>query len=727
MKFRCGILLLCLCFIAQAGFRAAATDPGTPSPTPGDGMFASYFKEQVDAISESWMADVRPQADWESRHPLLRRQASDMPALDPMFGTFMADIRSQADWESRRPVLRRQAAEMLGHDPMPERTPLNPVITGKLERDDFTVEKLCFQSQPHLYVTANLYLPKSLSSPAPAVLYLCGHTPVITNDVSFGNKTAYQHHGIWFARNGYVCLVVDSLQWGEIGGHHRGTYADGMWWWNARGYTPAGVETWNAIRALDYLASRPEVDAARIGLTGRSGGGAYSWFVAAVDERVKVVAPVAGITDLRNYVVDGTVDHHCDCMFFVNTYRWDYPVLAALCAPRPLLLENSDADRLFPLDGVIRTRDCVKRIYDLCGASTNLGLVIAPGPHEDTQDLQVPVFRWFNHHLKHVDPPIEMAAVKMFAPQELKVLDSIPADQINTKIEDSFVPAAQPPAVPATAQAWEELRQKWMLGLREKCFAGWPADSGTPPLQPLFAVESGGIRSEAYVLQSQPEATLWLGLIRKAGHHKPVNLLIHVADSSFTSSAPDLGAEAAPTVLQFKNMLGASEATDRLIDDVRQNGAAHAIFLPRGIGPTACSGGVKGLTQLRRRFMLLGQTLDGMRVWDICTTVRALHSTREYRGTRIVLQASGTMAVNALYASLFEPGIAELRLSHVPSSHMQGPDYLNVLKVLDIPQAAAMAAQRCQVELQSDDTQGWQFLHDMADCPAAKLKLRFAQ
>jgi len=89
-------------------------------------------------------------------------------------------------------------------------------------------------------------------------------------------------------------------------------------------------------------------------MTGRSGGGAYTWTVAALDERVKVAAPVAGITDLQNQVVDGAVEGHCDCMFFVNTYRWDFPQVAALLAPRPLLLGNSDKDRLFPLDGVVR-------------------------------------------------------------------------------------------------------------------------------------------------------------------------------------------------------------------------------------------------------------------------------------------------------------------------------------------------------------------------------------
>ncbi len=243
---------------------------------------------------------------------------------------------------------------MLGLDPLPEKTDLKPVVTGSVEHDDFIVEKLHFQSRPGLYVTGNLYLPKKIDKPLPAILYVCGHGRVVKDGVSYGSKAHYQHHGAWFARNGYVCLTIDTLQLGEIEGIHHGTHRDGMWWWLSRGYTPAGVEAWNCIRALDYLETRPEVDATRIGVTGRSGGGAYSWWIAALDDRIKAAVPVAGITDLQNHVVDGCVEGHCDCMYMVNTYRWDYPQVAALVAPRPLLIANTDKDGIFPLDGVVR-------------------------------------------------------------------------------------------------------------------------------------------------------------------------------------------------------------------------------------------------------------------------------------------------------------------------------------------------------------------------------------
>src|SRR4030095_356548 len=113
--------------------------------------------------------------------------------------------------------------EMLGLDPLPPRDELRATVTGTLEDEAFRVEKLHFQSLPGLYVTANLYLPKQASAPVPAILYVCGHSVVKTTGVSYGNKTAYQHHAVWFARHGYACLVLDTLQLGEIEGVHHGT------------------------------------------------------------------------------------------------------------------------------------------------------------------------------------------------------------------------------------------------------------------------------------------------------------------------------------------------------------------------------------------------------------------------------------------------------------------------------------------------------------------------
>ena len=223
-------------------------------------------------------------------------------------------------------------------------------MTGTLERGDVTIEKLHFQSKPGLYVTGNLYRPKdSEHGSLPAILYVCGHS----NRGRDGNKTAFQDHGFWFARNGYVCLVLDTLQLGEIAGKHHGTYnLNRLLVAGLAATRPAGVECWNGIRAIDYLVhARRTSMPTKIGVTGISGGGATTFWIAAADDRVKVAVPVSGMSDLESYVKNKVINGHCDCMFFTTPINGNGPPIAALFAPRPLLFANSDNDAIFPMDG----------------------------------------------------------------------------------------------------------------------------------------------------------------------------------------------------------------------------------------------------------------------------------------------------------------------------------------------------------------------------------------
>ena len=254
-----------------------------------------------------------------------------------------------------------------------------------------------------------------------------------------------------------------------------------MWWWNSRSYTPAGVEAWNCIRALDYLESLDFVDKERFGVTGRSGGGAYSWWIASIDERIKVAAPVAGITDLQNHVVDGVVEGHCDCMYHVNTYGWDFAQVAALVAPRPLLILNTDDDGIFPLDGVNRLFTKVRRIYKLHTKKSNLGLVITPGGHGDSQELRVPAFNWFNKHLKGESRLIDKPATKLFTPQQLKVFSELPNEERTTKIHDSF---------PRITNENSKLERGVLRTLRQKTFGGWPRRAGSLRLEKSMGTPS---------------------------------------------------------------------------------------------------------------------------------------------------------------------------------------------------------------------------------------------
>ncbi|HSQ58285.1 MAG TPA: prolyl oligopeptidase family serine peptidase, partial [Gemmata sp.] len=435
----------------------------------------------------------------------------------------LTNLTTKEAWEKKKPELRREFFDMMGLWPRPPKTDLKATITGRVEGEGYTVEKLHFQAMPGLYVTANLYLPatRKAGEKFPTILYVCGHGNVLENGVSYGSKVFYQYHPAWFAAHGYVCLIFDTLELGEIQGLHHGTYREGMWWWHSRGYTPAGVELWKGIRALDYLESRPEVDAKRIGITGRSGGGAYSWWIAAADERIQAAVPVAGIADLRAHVVDGSSRHpkgviagHCDCMYFVNTYRWDFAEVAALIAPRPLLLGNSDADDIFPVPGYRRLAEKVSKVYALYGAEEKFQLLETKGPHRDTPELRVGINRWMNRWLKDdTKTEVKDDLPPRLKPEQLKVFAKLPEDRINEKIQETFVKEATIEIPAKDAPAWwkgkeAELRRE----LQEKVFAGWPRD--LPPLAAKLAVDvshdSIRLRAIDFVSESQVPLRLFV-------------------------------------------------------------------------------------------------------------------------------------------------------------------------------------------------------------------------
>ncbi len=636
-------------------------------PTPGDQMFASYLRSEVEKL--------------ESRA--------------------LGDVKTLERWTAAQGRLRGELFEMLGLDPMPPRTELNATVTGTIEHAEFTVEKLHFQSRPGLYVTANVYVPKNLSAPAPAILYVSGHGPVKTNGVSYGNKVAYQHHGIWFARNGYVCLVMDTVQLGEIEGLHHGTYREGMWWWNSRGYTSAGAEAWNCIRALDYLQSRRDVDATRMGVTGRSGGGAYSWWVTALDERVRVACPVAGITDLRNHVIDGVVEGHCDCMFMVNTYRWDFAQIAALVAPRPLLLCNTDKDTIFPLDGVIRVHTKTRAIYDLYDAPDKLGLLITEGPHKDTQELQLPVLRWFNKWLKRSQAPVESAAGPLFSPSQLKVFGSLPAGEKTSRCYEDFTILASNDEALDVARAVSVLRQK--------TFGGWPENAGDLGVREVAALEKEGVRFTVYEFESQPGVRLRC-YVARSSLSAPDAIRLTCSDATQWVRFFELARKPFGSVLQPESSLMERVTRNPASADleaesadwmrrVRESSEVHIAFAPRGVGLTAMTGDLRYVTQVRRRFMLVGQTLQGMQVWDVCRAVQALRGLSEMAAFPIHLQASPEMTEVSAFAAVFEPGLADLTLSQRPRPDKESPDFLNWRRIVTPEQLLKVVASKCRVNI----------------------------
>ncbi len=611
-----------LAFAALAALPGAGQAPPKEKPKPGDAMIEKYLAAETDRLS--------------------RRVLDGATTLE--------------EWQKRRPRLYREYMDMLGLWPLPEKTPLKATVTGKLERGDLVVEKLHFQSKPGLYVTANLYRPKTIEGKLPAVVYVCGHSGKGRD----GNKTAFQDHGMWFAANGYICIILDTLQLGEIPGIHHGTYKYGRWWWQAAGYTPAGVECWNGVRAIDYLVSRPDVDAERIAVTGISGGGAATFWIAAADERVKCAVPVSGMSDLESYVKNKVINGHCDCMFLINTYQWEWTTIAALVAPRPLLFANSDNDRIFPMDGNRRIIERLRKLYKMHGKPGLVDEYVSPGGHDYRPDLRVAVFKWINKHIKNdtTTPVTDSAEFKPFVGKELRVFPEdkdIPKDVLNGKIDETFVPRARA-ELPA-AKAFDPWRRKIMDELKARVLRplGEPAPEVKRERTPAAGI---------YTLATTPGVqVVWADY--PGEDEADLNSVALLGKAEIDAKNPPAWAK------KYLTTKG-------------------SMLVLRGYGGLAGWSHKSPPNYVERSHALLGQTADECRLQDALAVIRWSRQARDSKPWRVV--GRGEPGILAAYAALFEPSIKEVVIINPPKSHKEGPIFLNVLRVLDIPEALGLLA-----------------------------------
>lgn len=633
-------LPLCLVCLIAAGGSVRAQEYGRPDRgEPGDRM----IQEHLDRVARTLQ---KPFAD---------------------------DVTSLARWQSQLPRYREEYLYMLGLWPLPAKSPLQATITGAFEGDGYVVDLLHYQSTPGLYVTANLYRPAAAKAGErlPAVLYVCGHSPRGRD----GNKAAFQPHGIWFARHGYVCLVVDTLQLGEIAAIHHGTYRENRWWWHSRGYTPAGVECWNGVRGIDYLVSRPDVDPERIAVTGISGGGAATFWVAGADERVKVAVPVSGMADLESYVGNRVVNGHCDCMFLYNTFEWPWVRIAGLVAPRPMLFINSDKDSIFPMDANERVINQLERLYSRYELGDRVDSVVSVGGHAYRKEIRQAAFRFINTYLKGDPRPIVDSEVDLSdetvqtstSPIEGRLLrvfrtdGDIPLDELNTKIDQSFVPMASV-AVPSAA-GFADWKKALQAELGRVVFRSLPERIPAAKVAEREAADS--IR-----LETEPGISVRLHLWKRpAGGANPKGILLVVQNPSPGELPPDAA------------------------DSFGQPDDAVYRCEPRGTGATRWTV-TNPPNYVLRSHVLLGRTVDTGRLFDVIAAARYLIETNP--GVPVYVAGAGPGAVIAGYAALREPDVAGAVVDQPPATHIDpgAPQFLNVLRVGDIPDLLGAIAPR---------------------------------
>jgi dienelactone hydrolase len=349
----------------------------------------------------------------------------------------VAQITSRAALEPRRKQFRGDLLRMIGGLPA-ARTPLNVRITGTLDRSDYRVEKLIFDSQPGVFVTANLYVPKTGNPPYPAVLHSTGHS------VSAKARAFYQTLSLGLVKNGFVVLTYDPLGQGERREFYDAVLQDSKVGGTTSEHEMIGIQSllagesvarymiWDGMRGIDLLQSRPEVNRDRIGATGCSGGGTLTTYLAALDERIRVAAPACYISSWEDQLGADTGPQDAEQQFpDLLKHGYDHADFVAAFAPKPYLICSTDQD-FFPLEGARKTYEEAKRIYTLFDAADRIDWFHEPGGHGMPTATREAIYGWMSHWLK--DGPRGPAKEPAFETEYEQDLLCTPTGQLATSL-----------------------------------------------------------------------------------------------------------------------------------------------------------------------------------------------------------------------------------------------------------------------------------------------------
>ena len=605
------------------------------------------------------------------------------------------------DVGKRRAYFREHMLRDLGG--LPERTPLNARVVGVLERPAYRIEKIIFESQPHFYVTANLYVPKTGKPPYPAILFPLGHEE--------GGKA----YPIWqqvlgsLATKGFVALTWDPIGQGEriqiydqdLGGSKVGASTTEHTVLDAQallvGDHVARYTIWDGVRALDYLVSRPEVDPARVGLTGNSGGGTHTSYIAALDDRIKVAAPSCYITSWRRLLE--TIGPQDGEQVFPHWIEdgLDYPDYIYAFAPKPFLIMSAIRD-FFPIGGARESYAEASRVYSALGAADKLSMFEADDGHGYSKPRRARAYDWLSRWLKGVEdhtlePEIEIATIEE--------LNCTPTGQVATALGGETVSSLNRGRL-----------QQLRVNLRTK-----PADL------PRAVREI-----TRYQPATEPVRVSSYGVLTRPGYR--IEKLIYESEPGILIPSllylPDQGTARNPAVLLVAGEGKASVASEA--EGYAKSGLVVLSIDARGFGETQprVDAPGPGDSEFSRYFgdydeiqiaMLLGKSMAGMRARDIIRGMDLLDARPEVDHDRIYAYGKGAGAVPLLYAASSDSRIRKVAFDGMLSSYesivasnvqRRVLEYVvpGVLKSFDLPDLVAALAPRAVWLVDTNDPLG---------------------
>ncbi|MBV9986106.1 MAG: acetylxylan esterase [Chitinophagaceae bacterium] len=581
--------------------------------------------------------------DWKAETTLHNYLVQQMHAqYDQRRKKFSDALRSATDMRAYIQTCRRSYLAILGD--LPPRTTLNPVVTGTLDQNDYQIQKLLYESFPGHHVTANLYVPKG-NGPFPAVLLFCGH-----EDVAKATES-YQQTAILFARNGYVVLVIDPVSQAERyqliengkpltrGGTTEHTLLNEAS--NLLGESTPKDELLDNVRGLDYLVTRPEVDTARIGCLGNSGGGMQTIYFAGFDRRIKVMAPCSYVaTRERTLELTGPADG-CAQMPGEGKQELEFADFLLMAAPKPLLILAGRYD-FIDYRGAEEAYGELKKAYTVLGKPEQVELFTYDDGHGISKPKREAAVAWFNRWLKHDSRPIHEAPAKLLTAAELQVTVS---GQVQSSPPEKNIPyrnlslyagfAANRASFTVTAASAIRKEIATLAGINYNDRQVTVEDKGTAELNGLSFVKR---------------------IIRK--HNEPPLPALVLF--------PDTQARQVTIWCSDSGKIRSAAQTDAL-RSLQANGNIVVLCDLRGTGETedkAEFNDPKYFNREYRNAMLalhIGRPLVGQRATDILSVVDMLHADNKTSALPVSVRASGAAALPALHAALFSE--TELSLS----------------------------------------------------------------